>query len=319
MEVDFATKDEETFYRQLEKAVQLESLDLPDDELTEQAMFELILRLRQASVNPRLVVSGYRRKRLFPVNVRSSARLSSMGASKSAQIDGIMDAIGVPSKTRVLRDMIRGHRGEKAIVFCEFKEEMSYLQDDLAECNISSVCYDGSLSMQKRDEIVSCMKWSDQEIASAVKAIFGRDLPWEVIAQIASFISWDVILVQINSGNAGLNLQVCSKVYFTNINWSPCVEQQAVSRSHRMGQELQVRAVKLVLSGAPLGGGKKVAPTIDQRVLQIQCNKREIMADILADESLLFNGTTFQKPLLTDKSSPGKSDLSRQEMQFLLC
>lgn len=62
--VDFATAEEESFYRRLERQTQLEVFPENGEPtiIADQAMFELILRLRQATVNPRLVVSGYRRK-----------------------------------------------------------------------------------------------------------------------------------------------------------------------------------------------------------------------------------------------------------------
>lgn len=99
-------------------------------------------------------------------------------------------------------------------------------------------------------------------------------------------------------------------------------EIQAVSRAHRCGQTEQVRAVKLVLSGkGPTSSGK----TIDQRVLEVQCSKRAIMADILEDEDILFNGNMLgvvedkvnnQAPYFRNEMDSGQ--LSREEMMHLL-
>jgi superfamily II DNA/RNA helicase len=211
----------------------------------------------------------------------------------------MMAAMGVPSKTRALQRLILQHwRDEKAIVFCEFREEMAPLQAHLSAVGISSVLYDGSLSLSRRDEIVRHMSWTWQEVNSLLTSgVFFPGVfhvPAEVADRVTRYISYDVILVQINSGNAGLNLQMCSRVYYTNPNWNPCTEIQAWGRAHRMGQEKKVHVVKLVLSGAqgssgqgPLGDHK----TLDQRVLEVQQNKRNVMSDILGDPDILFNGT----------------------------
>ena len=47
----------------------------------------------------------------------------------------------------------------------------------------------------------------------------------------------DVMIVQINTGCEGLNLQEhYSEVYFVSPHWNPSVEDQAVARCHRFGQ-----------------------------------------------------------------------------------
>lgn len=198
--------------------------DAVEPHLSDQAMFEIIMRLRQASVNPSIVMAGYKRKfqGRLPNHLLYNTRGSQRNREQAAVEDEIIRAVGVPSKTRVLQNQLKSHRDEKAIVFCEFREEMPLLQADLYSVGITSVLYDGSLNLQKRDDIVKRMSWTDQEISNIMGVIFRRYLPREIVKIIASYVSFDVVLVQINSGNAGLNLQMCSKVYFTNLNWNPC-------------------------------------------------------------------------------------------------
>lgn len=338
--VDFATREEEAFYRRLERTAQLEVFPQQirhadhhqDDEeiipeITDQALFELILRLRQASVNPAMVISGYRRKfqGQFPANLlppTADMDEEQDEIDQGAVVDGrrltraekrrlrderreymMVKAIGVPSKTRVLQKMILEHRREeKAIIFCEFREEMPYLQEDLQAVGISSVLYDGSLSLAARAEIVKRMSWINSEIEQLLEG--GQffpgvtHVPNEIVGLISRYVSYDVILVQINSGNAGLNLQMCSRVYYTNPNWNPCTEIQAWGRAHRLGQTVKVAVVKLALSGKYCEDSgfptfiddDAAESTVDQRVLEVQMAKRKVMADILDDEDILFNG-----------------------------
>lgn len=274
--VGFFTKAEADLYRALSTAIRLQ---LGPHEVEEQVMFELILRMRQASVNPALLWSGYRRKfdDRFPLNLVPLDPEGPRTPEEQCQAErDMLRAIGVPSKTRALQHLLCEHRHEKAIVFCEFREEMPALQRDLAVVGVSSVLYDGTMSLAKREQVVRAMSWTPDALAEVLPPW----LPAEIVTHIGSFVSYDAVLVQINSGNAGLNLQMCSRVYFTSPNWNPCTEVQAVSRSHRCGQEREVRAVKLALLG-----------TIDERILEVQERKRAVMSDILNDPEILHNGT----------------------------
>jgi hypothetical protein len=314
-------------------------IDVNNHEQREQFMFELILRLRQCAVNPLLVINGYRRKfqGRFPVNL--------LGPNHK-HVDSLISALGTPSKSRLLCQMILKHcEREKAIVFCEFREEMSYLQQYLSKHGITSALYDGTLTGNKREEIVQRLSLTIEFLSLALRVPKGtngkgihdkeaihdkgtngqgridkerrRRLPRDVLRIIQKMVSYDVVLVQINSGNAGLNLQMCSRVYFTSPNWNPCTEIQAVSRAHRCGQTKPVVATKLVMSSAlshaagPLGqtaekghpegnGDKK---TIDHRILYVQTLKRAVMADILNDTDLLENGDVQTNIRLTEQDA----------------
>lgn len=319
--VDFASVAEHEFYRRLERATQLEVDDIlaneqvaADPDLVNQAIFELVLRLRQASVNPELVVAGYRRKLdgLFPLNLlpQSSRSTHPSAASimtraqqvrfqRTCQVNDMLRDIGVPSKTRMLGDLIATHVArEKSIVFCEFREEMPALRDHLAQLNIQAVQYDGTLSLAQRQAIVAHMSWTPAAIQWFLRygpfGLGGARVSADLVRLLSRYISYDVILVQIQSGNAGLNLQMCSRVYYTSPNWNPCTEIQAWSRAHRMGQLRPVHVVKLVLSGRGphhhSDATRENTSTIDQRVIEVQQEKRQIMADILEDHTLVNNG-----------------------------
>jgi len=343
-------------------------------EVSDQVIFELVLRLRQASVNPSLVLAGYKRKfrgrvpfNLLPSDPSLTKEKSDdtpLGGTRMTRLQRanyhhhrlereMMEKMGVPSKTRVLKSLILKHRGEKAIVFCEYREEMVLLKRDLASAGIYSVLYDGSLSLKKRDDIVTQLAWTNEEIYSLLtsklfqpKSSFSSSsfVPRDIVEYLAKFISYDVVIVQINSGNAGLNLQMCSRVYFTNSNWNPCTEIQAISRAHRIGQTRPVHAIKLILSGQPksnLDGGdqnenktdqnenktnqnennNKSVKTIDHRVLEVQNIKRKIMADILGDEDIIFNGhlVSVNNGTLTNTFEDTKfSSLNAREMVHLI-
>ena len=60
-------------------------------------------------------------------------------------------------------------------------------------------------------------------------------------------LDFDVVIIQIQTGCEGLNLQKYSEVYFVSPHWNPMVEEQAVARCHRIGQMKPVSVSHFVM------------------------------------------------------------------------
>ncbi len=86
-----------------------------------------------------------------------------------------------------------------------------------------------------------------------------------------------VFLISLKDGGLGLNLTAAEYVFLLDPWWNPAVEAQAIDRAHRIGQQRQVFAYRLIASD-----------TVEQRVLELQQTKRELADAILGnDKSLL--------------------------------
>lgn len=70
----------------------------------------------------------------------------------------------------------------------------------------------------------------------------------------------------------GLNLTCASTVILTEPWWNPFVEEQAMARTHRIGQQRPVHVLRLVTPG-----------TVEEQILELQRRKRELAADTLGD------------------------------------
>jgi SNF2 family DNA or RNA helicase len=57
----------------------------------------------------------------------------------------------------------------------------------------------------------------------------------------------DILILQIQTGCEGLNLQHYSDIYFVSPHWNPSVEDQAVARAHRLGQTKLVNVYRFVM------------------------------------------------------------------------
>jgi SNF2 family DNA or RNA helicase len=107
-------------------------------------------------------------------------------------------------------------RGVSQIVFCNFREEMNRVEAAVTERGGVPYAVRGGMSHQAVGTTVD-----------AARADAAAGLPV-------------VMIVQIVTGGAGLNLQFCSRILFLSQHWNPAVVHQAVGRAVRIGQRAVV-------------------------------------------------------------------------------
>lgn len=81
----------------------------------------------------------------------------------------------------------------------------------------------------------------------------------------------DVFLISLKAGGVGLNLTAADTVIILDPWWNPAVEEQAIDRAHRIGQDKAVFVYRLVAAG-----------TIEEKMEQLKERKRAL-ADSLFD------------------------------------
>ncbi len=74
-----------------------------------------------------------------------------------------------------------------------------------------------------------------------------------------------LMLVSLKAGGTGLNLTAADTVILYDPWWNPAVEQQAIDRTHRIGQERPVTVYRLVCEGS-----------VEERILALQDRKRQL-------------------------------------------
>lgn len=88
-----------------------------------------------------------------------------------------------------------------------------------------------------------------------------------------------VFLISMKAGGTGLNLTAADYVYIVDPWWNPVVENQAIDRCHRLGQEKKVFAYRMICKN-----------TVEEKILLLQNKKKKIAGDIIqTDESILKN------------------------------
>ena len=86
-----------------------------------------------------------------------------------------------------------------------------------------------------------------------------------------------VFLISLKAGGTGLNLMAADYVYIVDPWWNPAVENQAIDRCYRIGQDKKVIAYRMICKN-----------TIEEKIMELQKKKKAIAGDIVAtDESVL--------------------------------
>lgn len=88
-----------------------------------------------------------------------------------------------------------------------------------------------------------------------------------------------VFLISMKAGGVGLNLTQADYVFILDPWWNPAVENQAVSRAHRIGQKNKVNVYRFISEN-----------TIEEKIKHLQERKAELARNIIgADNSIPFS------------------------------
>jgi SNF2 family DNA or RNA helicase len=87
-----------------------------------------------------------------------------------------------------------------------------------------------------------------------------------------------VFLLSLKAGGTGLNLTAASYVVLYDPWWNPAVEQQAIDRTHRIGQTNPVIAYRLLARN-----------TVEEKIRRLQHEKQMLVTGVLSEESFTSN------------------------------
>jgi SNF2 family DNA or RNA helicase len=79
-----------------------------------------------------------------------------------------------------------------------------------------------------------------------------------------------VFLISLKAGGTGLNLTAADYVYLVDPWWNPAVENQAIDRCHRIGQQNNIVAVRLICKD-----------TIEEKIMILQASKKGLANNLI--------------------------------------
>lgn len=151
-------------------------------------------------------------------------------------------------KTRILLDEIEHNLSDhKALVFSQFTSMLDLLSDAFRERKIPHLMLTGSTPPKERDALVQQFNRS-------------TDGP-------------RIFLLSLKAGNAGLNLTAADYVFLFDPWWNNAVEQQAIDRTHRIGQTKNVFAYKMICRNS-----------IEEKIIQLQARKQQLAGQLITAE-----------------------------------
>ena len=236
--VPFASEKEKKFYAKIQTNVKSDFARIQEQGLEANqenvVLFELLLRLRQVSQHPQIVLNGLWRKfKTDPGSVFFQKKEPTQWGNTPS------------SKHLEILQQLNHHPEEAAIVFCQFTEEMDILQEFLATNGHHCLRLDGKMNNKEREELLQRCNFNLTQ--KYFRSDGGLTLPSRAMNHIDDYLRPPHTLIQIKAGGVGLNLQVFSRVYINSPDWNPCNEIQAMARSHRIGQTRKVVAKRIIL------------------------------------------------------------------------
>lgn len=87
-----------------------------------------------------------------------------------------------------------------------------------------------------------------------------------------------VFLISLKAGGVGLNLTEADYVYLIDPWWNPATENQAIDRSHRIGQTKHIVAVRLICKD-----------TVEEKIMNMQKKKHKLAQDLIKTDASFFN------------------------------
>lgn len=153
-------------------------------------------------------------------------------------------SIKLDELTREITENIGDH---KALVFSQFLGMLGLIRHKLKEAEIPYEYFDGSTSTHERERAIQNFQNND---------------------------TCRVFLISLKAGGVGLNLTAADYVYIVDPWWNPAVEQQAIDRTHRIGQTKNIFAYRMIC-----------VDTIEDKILQLQERKRSLAKELIADDN----------------------------------
>ncbi|TCD02899.1 DEAD/DEAH box helicase [Pedobacter psychroterrae] len=99
----------------------------------------------------------------------------------------------------------------------------------------------------------------------------------EIVAEFQENTALKVFLISIKAGGVGLNLTQADYVFILDPWWNPAVEQQAIDRTHRIGQEKKVFIYKFIAKD-----------TVEEKILALQNRKKRLANSLITTEESFF-------------------------------
>lgn len=161
-----------------------------------------------------------------------------------AETSSVKSSIKLDLLLNELTQLIDAHA---VLVFSQYVGVLQLIAERLKAQDIAYYLIDGSTTMQERAAQINAFQQADNDVK--------------------------VFLLTLKTGNAGLNLTQADYVFLVDPWWNAAVENQAIDRTHRIGQTKNVMAYRMICKN-----------TIEEKILQLQNKKTKVSEQLIVYE-----------------------------------
>lgn len=157
------------------------------------------------------------------------------------------ESVKIDTLLQHIREKTGNH---KILIFSQFVKMLHLIRKELEKEGIVFEYLDGQCTPSQRNDSVN--NFQDNEACR-------------------------VFLISLKAGGTGLNLTAADYVYIVDPWWNPAVENQAIDRTHRIGQNKHIIAYRMICKD-----------TVEEKIMKYQQRKLKVASDIVqAEESFM--------------------------------
>lgn len=162
-------------------------------------------------------------------------------------------------KTKLLMSELSNNlKDDKVLIFSQFARMLDLLAAECTRQGIAYYHFDGQTPPAKRAAMVAQFQASDNNT--------------------------NVFLISLKAGNTGLNLTAASYVFLFDPWWNTAVQQQAIDRTHRIGQTKNIFAYKMICKN-----------TIEEKIIELQQRKKQLAEELVSEDEGFVKSLTEEE------------------------
>jgi SNF2 family DNA or RNA helicase len=146
----------------------------------------------------------------------------------------------------LVRELQENLSDHKVLVFSQFLGMLGLIREKLTEQKINFEYFDGSYTSKQRQAAIENFQNNPE---------------------------CKVFLISLKAGGTGLNLTAADYVYIMDPWWNPAVEQQAIDRTHRIGQTKNIFAYRFICKDS-----------VEEKIVALKQKKNALVREIIADD-----------------------------------
>ena len=147
----------------------------------------------------------------------------------------------------LLREVEENTGQHKILIFSQFVEMLQLIRKELKSRKLSFAYLDGSTTLKDRQKAVEDFQSNEET---------------------------KIFLISLKAGGVGLNLTAADYVYIVDPWWNPAAEQQAIDRTHRIGQTRKIFAYKMICKD-----------TVEEKILKLQEKKKNLADELVSEDA----------------------------------